>query len=910
MRTTRGILAAAVAASLLTALPANAAVPAADQQWAEIQQLVGAVKGRWTNQNYSGAVNRTMPDTALLGNGDIGVTSGGSQGGKTFYISKGDFWTSAGSPSLVALGNVTIQADTTVTATNLALGSTATASSSHPSFPPSRAVSGAWGSGFEGWVSDVGKPQWLRLDLGSAKTFRRYILKHDQAARPGEAANNAKNWTLEASTDGQSWNTIDTVTGNTAAATDRTFAPVTARYLRLNLTEPTQGTTADSINNPRARVGAFELYDAEGPTQPTGNFLEEQNLLKGDVDTSMQLGGVPVTMKTFTGADSNVVVTSITSQGDKPVRLRASTVVGTPDARGGMVQTSGVQGDTLWATRQTPASPRGVSRASLATRVIGGDPTVSNGRVDFELAPGQTVDVVTAVAGGGVNPADPGPAAIALAGAQTAASVDDLYAAHLDWWKNYWLRSYVDLDDDVLERFYYSSLYFLGSSLREGKTASGLYGIWATTDFPQWGGDFHLNYNWQANYYGVYSSNRPELALPYFDAVDAFVPEARRRAAEDLRRVKPDYVDARFPSGGVKSGVLFPVGISPFGTTSDDNYHNQVANALFTVTQHIEYWQYTQDEQWLRETGYPFMKEVAAFFENWVEEDPATGALSFWGGPHEITWAKNPSADLGMLKLLLTTLEDTSTRLGLDADHRWVWGKMLRNLPAIPTTTYQGKTVYALGEPGTISDDRAIRPGDNTVNLEFVHPGGQIGIGSPAAERQTAIDTINAMNSWGQDNSFPKIFTQAARVGYPGQTIIDRLKQQINQHSMANLRIADGNHGLEKAGAIEALNNLLLQSWNGLVQVFPVWPAGKSGAFHNLREKGGLVVSAARTGDAVEYITVKSEQGGVFEVKNPWQGTKVNVSADDGTASNVGAGKSTLRINAAKGATYTFTPAQ
>ncbi len=149
------------------------------------------------------------------------------------------------------------------------------------------------------------------------------------------------------------------------------------------------------------------------------------------------------------------------------------------------------------------------------------------------------------------------------------------------------------------------------------------------------------------------------------------------------------------------------------------------------------------------------------------------------------------------------------------------------------------------------------------------------------------------MNSWGQDNSFPKVFTQAAKVGYPAQTIIDRLKQQITQHSVANLRISDGNHGLEKAGAIEALNSMLLQSWDGLVQVFPVWPAGKSRSFHHLREKGGLVVSASRTGDAVEYITVTSEQGGVFEIKNPWTGTKVNVSADNGTAGNVGAGKST-----------------
>ncbi|GAA0435039.1 hypothetical protein Acor_32350 [Acrocarpospora corrugata] len=915
MRNTRGILAAAVTAtaltgSLITAIPATAAVPTIDDQWAEIQQIVGPIKGRWTTQGYAGSVNSTIPDTALLGNGDIGVTSGGGDGYKTFHISKGNFWTATPSPSLVALGSVTITPDTTITASNLALGATATSSSSHPAFPANRAVSGAWAAGYEGWVSNVGKPQWLRLDLGSEKTFRRYITRHDAAARPAETANVTKNWTLESSTDGANWTTIDTVTANNLATTDRTFPAVTARYLRMNITEPTQGTTSDSLNNPRARIGALELYNVEGPTAPTGPFLEEQNIVKGDVDTAMVINGTPVTMKTFTGADDNLVVTSITSQGTAPVRLRAQTAVGAVGGRN-LPATSGVAGDTQWATRST--SPGAwVSRASLATRVIGGTQlgAPSGGRINFELAPGETVDIVTAVTGGGANTPDPGPAAVDLANAQTAASVDALYAEHLDWWKNYWLRSYVDLDDDVLEKFYYSSLYFLGSSLREGKTASGLYGIWATSDSPLWGGDMHMNYNWQANYYGVYSSNRPELALPYFDLVTDYLPEARNRARTDLRDVKADYVDSRFPSGGMPSGVLFPVGIAPFGATVGDTYHQQVGNSLFAVTQYISYWQYTQDEEWLRQTGYPFMKEVAAFFENWLERDETTGQYYSFGGPHEGTWGKNSSPDLGMLKLLLTTLEEAGARLGVDSDHRWAWGKILRNLPPSPTTVLNGKTVYALGEPGTLVGLPAIRPGDNTVNLEFIHPGEQIGIGSPELERQTAIDTITAMNSWGQDNSFPKVFTQAARVGYPAQTLIDRLKQQINNRSVANLRIADGNHGLEKAGAIEALNNLLLQSWDGLIQVFPVWPAGKSGAFHNLREKGGLVISAKRTGDAVEYITVKSEQGGKFEIKNPWQGTKVNVAVDNGTVSNIGAGKATIRITAVKGATYTFTPAQ
>ncbi|MEO3857024.1 discoidin domain-containing protein [Acrocarpospora sp. B8E8] len=906
-------LATALTGSLLTAAPARAATPTADQQWAQVQQLVGAIKGRWTTPAYANSITRTMPDTALLGNGDIGVTSGGGVGYKTFYISKGDFWIGTQSPSLIALGSVTITpAADAENSANLAIGATATASSSHPSFPPSRAVNGNWGAGYEGWVSNVGKPQTLNLDLGSAKTFKRYILKHDAAARPNESANTSKDWTLSVSADGQNYTTVDTVTGNNLPTTDRTFTPVTARYLRLHLTEPTQATTPDSINNPRARIGQFELYDTEGPTQPTDPFLEEQNILKGDVETSMTIGGQPVSMKTWTGADDNIVVTQIRSLGSHTVRLQAQTSTGSVDARGGLTSTSGVSGDSVWATRTTPAAPRWTTRASLATRVIDGQvvgsPTANGpaGQIVFDLPAGETVNIVTGVAGGGQNPADPAPAALALAGAQTGASVDALYDAHLDWWKQYWLKSYVDLDDDVLEKFYYGQLYLLGSSLREGKTASGLYGIWATSDFPQWGGDMHLNYNWQANYYGVYSSNRADLALPYYDLVADFLPEARRRAKEDLVRVKPDYIAPRFPSGGVPGGVLFPVGISPFGATSDNNYHQQVVNGLFTVTQHIAYWDYTRDREFLAATAYPVMKEVAEFFEHYLEWDKAAKQYNLYSGPHEGIWAKNSSPDVGMLKLLLTKTIEVSELLKADKEKRPVWKQILKHLPPAPTIVHNGKTVFALADPGTVSDGRDIRPGDNTINLEFIHPGEQMGITSPEADRQIAIDTIDAMNSWGQENSFPKIFLQAARVGYPAQTLIDRLKTQINNRMASNLRITDGNHGLEKAGTIEAVNNMLVQSFDGIVKVFPVWPAGKDGSFVKLREKGGLVISSEISAGRVTYVDITSEAGGDVKLVNPWgqkvriirMGTK-QVSYDSGN---------TIEFSTKEGSTYNITP--
>ncbi|MEV4139423.1 hypothetical protein AB0J72_45585 [Dactylosporangium sp. NPDC049742] len=427
--------------------------------------------------------------------------------------------------------------------------------------------------------------------------------------------------------------------------------------------------------------------------------------------------------------------------------------------------------------------------------------------------------------------------------------MDGLYTQHTDWWKAYWLQSYVDLNDDVLEKFYYGHQYLLGSSIRAGKTAPGLYGIWATSDSLRFNGDMHLNYNFQASFYGVYSSNRPELALPYVDAIQSFVPEARRRAQQDLSRVKADYVAARFPSGGMPSGLLFPVGIPPFGIAADDSYHQQVVNSLFAATQYIAYYDYT----------------------------------------------------------LLNAVINASTTLNVDSGPRATWQNILSRLAPIPTTVYNGQTVYALGDAGTFSgsDTRPFHPGDNTVNLEFIHPGEVLGVNSSAADRQMAINTINAMNSWGQENSFPKVFTQAARVGYPGQALIDQLKNQINQWTVANLRIYDQSHGLEKAGAVEAVNNLLLQSSNGIIRLFPVWPAGKDAGFVNLREKNAVLVSSRLQGGRVQYVDFTTQVDGQVRFQNPWPGQSITVTRVGGGAVSSSESGGVVTFTGAAGATFT-----
>ena len=162
------------------------------------------------------------------------------------------------------------------------------------------------------------------------------------------------------------------------------------------------------------------------------------------------------------------------------------------------------------------------------------------------------------------------------------------------------------------------------------------------------------------------------------------------------------------------------------------------------------------------------------------------------------------------------------------------------------------------------------------------------------------------MNSWGQDNSFPKIFTQAARVGYPAQSLIDQLKNQINQKTVANLRIYDPHHGLEKAGAVEAINNMLLQSSGGVVRLFPVWPSSRDASFVNLREKGALLVSSRLQAGRVTYVDITTQVNSTVRLQSPWPGQTITVTrVGGGTVTHTDSG-GIISFAGQAGATYTI----
>merc|ERR1712232_414972 len=51
-------------------------------------------------------------------------------------------------------------------------------------------------------------------------------------------------------------------------------------------------------------------------------------------------------------------------------------------------------------------------------------------------------------------------------------------------------------------------------------------------------------------------------------------------------------------------------------------------------------------------------------------------------------------------------------------------------------------------------------------------------------------------------------------------------------------------NGMENAGVLDAVNDMLMQSWRGRIELFPAWPSARNGSFSGLRARGAFIVSA------------------------------------------------------------------
>jgi hypothetical protein len=664
--------------------------------------------------------------------------------------------------------------------------------------------------------------------------------------------------------------------------------------------------TDDTPLNPRCFKGvrpitlggiAFKLFSDISPKLQYGFQLDrsievnndekifhmEQDILRGVVRSIIGNKEQSVSITSWVSAIENTIINELLNSSDEPVQVRLSLWVPTNTAypakpydtlhRNGAYYPAraGIKDDMLWVTRETNGGKgvKWIVKNAMATRVLDIDNIVSTDEANesestFILEPGKIVRVVTIVE----TIKDENSHLVTAENKVTRFSnplIDMLYSKHVEWWKHFWTISYIEIHDDLLERYYYGALYNVACCCREGKLPPGLMGNWILTDNPMCHGDYHLNYNFQAPFYGLYSANRIEQAMSYYEPILDYIPEGRRRAREEIS--ESTLLD--IPEG--VNGVLFPVGIGPWGSTPDDNTHNQVSDATFAAIPFIWHYYYTQDKEFLRDKAYPFMLALADFWKDYLRRDEI-GRYVVHAGSYEGTKGFNPSQDLGFIRFLYKGLLIASKDLGIDSDRESEWQDILDNISKPPVVIHEGKKVYNHAE-----SESSLPVGNTTDNLEFIHPGECLGLGSSIEDLEIAHDTIRLMDAWEQGNNFPKIFLQAVRVGYPLEEWMDKFKMIISSRMRNNLTVMQTGGGVETSGCIEAINSMLLQSNEDVLKLFPAWFTDKPASFKRLRTRGAFLVSSSISNGMVEYVDIYSEKGKACSLKNPWPEKEVCV---------------------------------
>jgi len=100
---------------------------------------------------------------------------------------------------------------------------------------------------------------------------------------------------------------------------------------------------------------------------------------------------------------------------------------------------------------------------------------------------------------------------------------------------------------------------------------------------------------------------------------------------------------------------------------------------------------------------------------------------------------------------------------------------------------------------------------------------------------------------------------------------------------------------------------MLLQSYQGFVEIFPAIPAGWSSvSFNQLRTEGAFLVSAKKQDGSVKMVTITSEKEGTLILKNPFGAhAKYKVTLMGAVQKN-SEEEGMLRFDCKKGATITM----
>jgi len=397
-----------------------------------------------------------------------------------------------------------------------------------------------------------------------------------------------------------------------------------------------------------------------------------------------------------------------------------------------------------------------------------------------------------------------------------------------------------------------------------------------------WWGAYIVDMNVQEVYWPIYTGNYLELGLPLYKFFLDKLPKFKEQCKK-FYGFEGSHCDGAISIDGSSTAYIW--------------YSNTVwtGNGAWISHHFWLHWLYSKDKEFLEKQAYPFMKTFMQTYLNLLEkgEDgkyhiPLSSSPEYNEGGMNAC-GKDTTCDLFLIKWLAKSLMEIVKILKIKDEDEIRWKDVLDNLiePCVAKSDKFDENGLLIWDGQALEDSHrhhshlmGIYPLDN-LNIETTDKDRDI---IEKSLYQIRIKGTGKWTGW----SFPWMSMIASRVGKK-EMAWKMLQDYFCFIAVNGLHI---NGDPRKFGlslfdydpmTIEATPafssaamEMLLQSWNGIIRIFPAVPEFWHNAyFKDLRAEGGFLMTAKMENREIIFIDIKSEVGGECRIKNPYPNAEI-----------------------------------